>query len=289
MTSMDLEGIAALSAAAVAFIGVPASMLIGRWQMKAGLRTAEATSEAGLAQARSAYRAALDAVRTEANAAHLQWRRGIQREAYASFLLAANRTKELGERFVTDSEEDRSGESIRAQKSAIDDALATLKAAQTIIELEGPDDVAAPAAGMTEAAQRMAYYFGKQAIYERALGKLGRIMDDQSPSVRGPAVELMQALVDLGRLGSASSSESDELVRLGTHDARVAVRSCQEARRALPPNALDDEEFGALLEGWRSRPPMLSSAHTDAVQQFSEAEMHFVRAAKIELHSEAAP
>ncbi|PBC63152.1 hypothetical protein BKI49_15650 [Streptomyces sp. Tue6028] len=285
---MDLEGIAALSAAAVAFIGIPASMLIGRWQMKAGLRTAEATSEAGLAQARSAYRAALDAVRAEANAAHLQWRRGIQREAYASFLLAANRTKELGERFVMDSEGDLSAESIRAGKAAIDDALATLKAAQTIIELEGPDDVAAPAAGMTNAAQRMAYYFGKQAIYERALGRLGRMMDDQSPSVRAAAEELMQALVALGRLRSASSSEPDELGGLDTHEARVAMRCCQEAQTALPPDALNDEEFGALLEGFRSRPPMLSSAHADAEQQFSEAETHFVRAAKIELHSEAA-
>ncbi|OAH13436.1 hypothetical protein [Streptomyces jeddahensis] len=188
MTSMDLEGIGALSAAAVALIGIPASILIGRWQTKAALRTSEATSEAGLAQAASAYRAALDAVRAEANAAHLQWRRGIQREAYASFLLAANRVKEVGERFVMDNEEDLSGESIRAGKAAIDDALATLKAAQTIIELEGPDDVAAPAAGMTDAAQVMAYYLGKRATYERAWGKLGRLMSDQSPSVSASAV-----------------------------------------------------------------------------------------------------
>ncbi|WP_422522277.1 hypothetical protein [Streptomyces sp. 5.8] len=152
---MDLEGIGALSAAVVASIGIPASMLIGRWQMRAALRAAEATSEAGLAQAASAYRAALDAVRAQANAAHLQWRRGIQREAYASFLLAANRVRELGERFAMDNGDGLSAETIRAGMVENGDALATLKAAQTVIELEGPDDVAAPAAGMTDAAQVM--------------------------------------------------------------------------------------------------------------------------------------
>ncbi|MET8641709.1 hypothetical protein [Streptomyces sp. NPDC004675] len=284
MTDMDLQGIGAVSAAAVALIGIPASVLIGRWQMKAALRTAEATHEAGLAQARSAYRAALDAVRAEANAAHLQWRRGIQREAYASFLLAANRVKELGERFVMDNGGDLSAESIRAGKAAIDNALTTLKAAQTIIELEGPDDVAAPAAGMTDAAETMAYNFGKQAIYERAWGKLDRIMNDQSQSVRAPAVELMQALAALGGLRSTDSSGPDELGMPDTPETRATVRSCQAARSALSPHALDDEEFEALLESWQSRPPTASTSHLDAADQFSEAEARFVRAAKIELH-----
>ncbi|MFJ9595952.1 hypothetical protein ACIRS3_24725 [Streptomyces virginiae] len=134
---MDSEGIAALAAAVVAGVAIPASMLVGRWQMKAALRTAEATSEAGLAQADSAYRAALDAVRAEANAAHLQWRRGIQRDAYASFLLAANRVQELGERFVRDSESGLTPETVRAGKDGLDDALVSLKAAQTVIELKG--------------------------------------------------------------------------------------------------------------------------------------------------------
>ncbi|MEU0345159.1 hypothetical protein ABZ092_41095 [Streptomyces bobili] len=286
---MDLEGIGALSAAVVALIGIPASMLIGRWQTKAALRGAEATSEAGLAQAESAYRSALDAVRAEANAAHLQWRRGIQREAYASFLLAANRVKELGERFVMDNEEDLSAESIRVGKASIDDALTTLKAAQTIIELEGPEDVAAPAAGMANAAQTMGYYLGKQAIYERAWGKLGRIMDDQSSDVSATAVDLMHALADLGRLRSAASSGADEPNGQSSHDARAAERSCRSAWNALPHGALNDEEFSALLEGWWSRPPTSSSSYLDAIRQFGEAETRFVRAAKIELHGQAIP
>ncbi|MFF8505724.1 hypothetical protein ACF07L_34485 [Streptomyces anulatus] len=283
---MGLEEIATLSAAAVALIGIPASILIGRWQMKAALRTAEATSEAGLAQAESAYRAALDAVRAEANAAHLQWRRGIQREAYASFLLSANGVTELGERFAVENADDLPMEGIRAGKASIDEALATLKAAQTIIELEGPDDVAAPAAVMTNAAQTMIYHFAKQAIYERAWGKLGRITDAEISGVSSPAADLLQALSTLSRCRSTASSGADEPNRQSATDARAAERACLNAWNALPYGALDEEEFSALVEGWRYHHPSLDSSYLDANQRFKEAETRFFRAAKIELHTQ---
>ncbi|MCX4697917.1 hypothetical protein [Streptomyces sp. NBC_01373] len=283
---MDLEGIGALSAAGVALIGIPATVLIGRWQMKAALRTAEATSEAGLTQAESSYRAALDAVRAETYATHMQWRRGIQREAYASFLLAAHRVAEVGERYALDNAEELPLESIRAGKAAIDDALLALKAAQTIIELEGPDDVAAPAAGMTNAAKAMAMYLGQQATFERASGKLHRMQDDQSPLVSAPTERLMQALSHLRRLRSAAPSDSAGLNEHAVEELRAAARSCREAGSALPPNALDYEEFEALLEGHSPRPPMLSSRYLDAASQFDAEEVIFVRAAKVELHSQ---
>ncbi|MFF5481631.1 hypothetical protein ACFY5C_30485 [Streptomyces sp. NPDC012935] len=282
---MDLEVIAALSAAGVALIGIPATVLIGRWQMKAAMRTAEATLEAGLAQADSSYRAALDAVRAETYAAHLQWRRGIQREAYASFLLAAHRVVEVGERFVEDNAQELPRESIRAGRIAIDDALATLKATQTIIELEGPDDVAAPAAGMTNAAKSMAIYLGHQATFERAQGKIHRLLDHQPQPVSAAAERLIQALSRLRRLQSTASSDSSDWDEHETQETRAAERSCREAGNALPTNALDYEEFEALVEGHLRRPPMLSSRYLDAARQFDDEEVAFVRAAKIELHS----
>ncbi|MGD3105744.1 hypothetical protein [Streptomyces sp. YGL11-2] len=282
---MNLQGIGALSAAVVALIGIPATVLIGRWQMKAALRAAEVTSEAGLAQAESSYRAALDAVRAQTHATHMQWRRGIQRDAYASFLLAAHRVAEVGERFIADNAEELPLETIRAGKSAIDDALAALKEAQTIVELEGPDDVAAPAAGMTNAARSMAIYLGEQATFERALGKLYRMLDDQPPPVSSTAERLMQALSHLRRLRSESPSNSADLDEHEAQETRAAERSVREAGSALPPNALDYEEFAALVEGHSPRPPMLSSRYFDASQQFDEAEVNFVRAAKVELHS----
>ncbi|MFD7569559.1 hypothetical protein ACFV6U_03370 [Streptomyces sp. NPDC059810] len=268
---MDLEGIGALTAAGVAVFGVLASVLVGRWQMRAALRAAEATGQAGLAQAEAAYRAALDAVRAQANAGHRQWHRGVQREAYAAFLLAAHRLRDVGERFVVESEQELSAEGVRAGRAGLDDALAALKAAQTIVELEGPDEVAAPAAAMTDAAQLMSHFLGAQAVYERAWGKLGRLAGAGGGGSQG-ASALVDALERL-RAGRRAEESGD-----GEHACRVAWG-------ALPAGALDDDEFRALLEGWSSRSPTSSRAYLDSVTRFGEAEARFVRAAKVELHS----
>ncbi|MFC9336594.1 hypothetical protein ACFT0G_00990 [Streptomyces sp. NPDC057020] len=273
---MDLEGIGALTAAGVAVFGVLASVLVGRWQMRAALRAAEATGQAGLAQAEAAYRAALDAVRAQANAGHRQWHRGVQREAYAAFLLAAHRVRDVGERFVLESEQELSAEGVRAGRTGLDDALAALKAAQTIVELEGPDDVAAPAAAMTDAAQLMSHFLGAQAVYERAWGKLGRLAGAGAGGSQGAS-----ALVDaLGRLRAGRRAAEE-----GGEESGDGERACRVAWGALPAGALDDDEFRALLEGWSSRPPASSRAYLDSVTRFGEAEARFVRAAKVELHS----
>lgn len=79
---MDLQGIGALVAAGVAAVSVPATLLVGRWQKKAALQTARAAT----AQAEATYRAALDAVRAQGLNEYDQWRRGIQRDAYAALL-----------------------------------------------------------------------------------------------------------------------------------------------------------------------------------------------------------
>ncbi|MET4670440.1 hypothetical protein [Streptomyces sp. PvR018] len=79
---MDLQGIGSL----VACVGIPATLVIGRWQLRGALRTAEETARAGQVQAEANYRAALDGVRAQGRNDHLQWQRGVQREAYAAFL-----------------------------------------------------------------------------------------------------------------------------------------------------------------------------------------------------------
>ncbi|MEV7382105.1 hypothetical protein [Streptomyces lydicus] len=283
---MDLQGIGALAAAGVALMAIPITVLVGRWQLKAALRAAEATSEAGRAQADSAYRAALDAVRAEANATHVQWHRGVQREAYASFLLAAHRLREVGERFAADNEEELlPAERITAGKIAVDDALAALKAAQTIIELEGPDDVAAPAAVMTDATQLMLIYLRTQAIYGRALSRLSRITEDPSTVVSEPAQRLMQALSQMRHLHLTIPSDVELDQPLG-QERETAAQSCSEALNALPPDTFEGEEFGALLAGYSPFPPALSQEYLDAVSRFDEAEERFVHAAKVELHSQ---
>ncbi|MFE6849739.1 hypothetical protein ACFVDH_02965 [Streptomyces sp. NPDC057674] len=273
---MDLEGIGALTAAGLAVFGVLASVLVGRWQMRAALRAAEATGQAGLAQAEAAYRAALDAVRAQENAGHRQWHRGVQREAYAAFLLAAHRVRDVGERFVVESEQELSAEGVRAGRTGLDDALAALKEAQTIVELEAPDDVAAPAAAMTDAAQLMSHFLGAQAVYERAWAKLERLAGAGGGGSQGAS-----ALVDaLERLRAGRRAEEEDREESGDGE-----RACRVAWGALPAGALDDDEFRALLEGCSSRPPASSRVYLDSVTRFGEAEARFVRAAKVELHS----
>ncbi|WP_432587538.1 hypothetical protein ABVG11_19285 [Streptomyces sp. HD1123-B1] len=283
---MDLEGIGTLSAAGVALIGIPATVLVGRWQLKGALRTAEATSQAGLAQAQSAYRAALDAVQAETNAAHAQWRRGIQREAYASFLLAVHRFREVMERFADDNDEDLSAERIAAGKTAADDAQAALKAAQTVIELEGPDEVAGPAAGMVHAAESMAIHLRDQAVYARAWGKLGRLREHESSLVSDPARRLIEGLIQLRRHSPARPSRFAALEEPENDETLAARRSCNEALNALPPDAFDYPEYGVLLDGFAICCPTLRSEYSDAVGQFDEAEERFVYAAKMELHGQ---
>jgi hypothetical protein len=86
---VDLQGIGAIAAAVIAAIGIPSALIIGRWQMRAALRTAEETGRAELAQAESSYRAALDAGRAQAQDTHSR-RRSVRRDAYTSLLIASH-------------------------------------------------------------------------------------------------------------------------------------------------------------------------------------------------------
>ncbi|GAO09846.1 putative membrane protein [Streptomyces lydicamycinicus] len=150
---MDSQGIGAIAAASVAAVGVPAALLVGRWQMKAAVRSAdetgragvaqaEATARSGIQQAEATYKAAVDAVRTEASAAQRQWRREVQREAYATFLLALQRFVIASERLLKESEDAPGEERMAELMAAFADAEQAMLSATVIVELEGPDRVA---------------------------------------------------------------------------------------------------------------------------------------------------
>ncbi|WP_189764221.1 hypothetical protein [Streptomyces xanthochromogenes] len=254
---MDLEGIGAVAAASVAGIGIPAAVLVGRWQMKAALRTADATTRAGQPQAQAAYRAALDAVRAQANATHVQQRRAHRREAYASFLLAAQHVRELGERFVEANAEPLPEARLRAGKAGI-----------------------APAAGMTTALLTISSCMVKQATYERAQAQLGGLLDDPSSDVGAAAWRLYEGLAAPHSVRPSQLAEWDEPT-----DALMAAQSaCRTARRELPSDALGEAEFETLLQARSFRPSALSERYFDAVTGFDDAEVRFVRAAEAELH-----
>ncbi|MFB8402213.1 hypothetical protein [Streptomyces sp. NPDC055912] len=153
---MDLQGIGAIAAAAIAAIGIPSALVIGRWQTRAALQAAEATARAGLAQAESTYRAALDAVRAQGQDAYSQWRRSIRRDAYASLLMtshqlvtATSKITELpfGERIINDER--------LSQRAAVAEASTALRGAHLAVMLEGPEKVAAACSEHVAACLRM--------------------------------------------------------------------------------------------------------------------------------------
>ncbi|SNX62312.1 hypothetical protein SAMN06272735_4083 [Streptomyces sp. TLI_55] len=187
---MDLVGIGAISAAAVAALGVPAAVLVGRWQMRGALRAAEETGRAGIAQAESTYRAALDAVRTEADAAHLQWRRGIRRDAYAGFLLAMTRCVQAAEALPRGLLE--TSQVLSAAEDELTRAKNDLSAALWVVKLEGPPDVADIAGSVSSRTYELTGALARKAEYHRAASILYHLR-----SSNPTAAELDAALMGL--------------------------------------------------------------------------------------------
>jgi hypothetical protein len=187
---MDLAGVGAVSAATVAALGLPAALLVGRWQMRGALRAAEETGRSGIAQAEATYRAALDAVRTEADAAHLQWRRGIRRDAYAGFLLAMTRCVQAAEGLPRGRLE--SLPILSAAEDKVSQAKNDLSAALWVVKLEGPPAVADSAEGVSTLAYELTQALARKAEHHRAASTLHHL------SASNPiAAELDAALMGL--------------------------------------------------------------------------------------------
>lgn len=79
---MNLSGIAAI----LALAGIPASLLVARWQSRATL----AQAQAALAQAEATYKSAVDAVKEKAKADHDMWLRTERKNACVGFLRAVD-------------------------------------------------------------------------------------------------------------------------------------------------------------------------------------------------------
>jgi hypothetical protein len=188
---MDLQGIGALSAAAVAAIGIPAALVVGRWQMRAAMHTANETARVGVAQAETAYRAALDAVRAEASTAHQQWHRGVRRDTYAAFLLATTRSVQaasaMPEQSAPMEELAASAERLRQERSDLTAALWTVR-------LEGPDEVAETADRLCVQIIRLIDSLVQRAEYRRAQSELDALVANGQHEARDAAEELSEGL-----------------------------------------------------------------------------------------------
>lgn len=145
---MDVAGISAIAAASAAAIGVPAALLVGRWQLKGALAQAEQTgiagvaaaqeaARAGIAQAESSYRAALDAVQAQANSTREQWVRGVQRDAYAAFLVATSQVRDASDRMQHEYGISEGATPNHAQNRAdLRQAMISLRNAKAVVYLE---------------------------------------------------------------------------------------------------------------------------------------------------------
>ncbi|MFE9069217.1 hypothetical protein [Streptomyces violaceusniger] len=166
---MDLAGIGALASAVVAGLGIPSAIVVGRWQTKAAVRAAQATSEAGQAQANATYRAALDSVRDQARTEHQRWRQSLRRDAWMTFLVAAETARATALR--------QAAEPSEPHTETAADAMRELGAAFTLVELEGPSDMADLARGVHNEVVQHSACCDAQARYRQVEAILSHVAD----------------------------------------------------------------------------------------------------------------
>ncbi|MDJ0466446.1 hypothetical protein [Streptomyces sp. H27-C3] len=211
---MDLAGIGAVAAPVVALVAIPATVFAVRWQVKAALRSAEATHRAGLAQAEATYRAAVDTSR----AVHEQWRLSLRRDAYAAFLSALGKAAHAADEF--DGSSARSAvecsASLLSWVGEIRDALA-------VVELEGPAEASATAEASADRFSDWQRTMARCADYLGGLGYLEELRAGEGGSPAGTATPGTNARAALARL--------DRLLHerpVGT-DATPELRAAREA------------------------------------------------------------
>ncbi|MFE0326745.1 hypothetical protein ACFW08_08055 [Streptomyces sp. NPDC058960] len=261
---MDLQGIGAISAAMVAALGIPAALLVGRWQLRGAIQAAEEASRSGIMQAEATYRAALDAVRTEANNAHSQWRRGIRRDAYASFLVATTRVVQVSS--ALPKETLNNPEEVRAAKAAVREAQNELNACYWVVKLEGPGSAAEAAGNVFTLILALVEAFDKNANVQRVKGTLGDLAENSTNErVRDAASSMQTAVISLGRAvrrhgyirhsGPApeqvANAESEVRGQFRHLQSELGTANCilllQSAYRQLPdPVAADAEANDAI-------------------------------------------
>jgi hypothetical protein len=232
---MNLETIAALAAAGAAATAVPASLLVGRWQMKGALSQAQgslAQAQAGLTQAESAYRASLDAVKAQGETAHTQWLRGMKRDAFASFLVSAHRVWDIAQELTyldarSDGREDLT--SLLADLSVADRELNN---AYSVVSLEVPESGRMIAYNMKLYLDLCVLSNKTQVEIRAAWNKLNTLHSSTTDRILG---ELHDALTQLHGRVWASGISGDPRIRLQSVDDPLAPAT-------LPSEIADAEE-----------------------------------------------
>ncbi|MFI1734217.1 hypothetical protein ACH40E_34415 [Streptomyces acidicola] len=181
---MDLQGIGATASAAVALVGIPAAVLVGRWNARAIREQADA---------------ALTAAQDQARANQEHWRRQLRRDAYADFLKAAGEVIRI----------DIHNRQRSFNADDIDRLLDNLRSALDVISLEGPDELMILASRVHIRLRSLANYAISQAPYEQAQRIIHTAMaDESSEQVADPSSPLNRARAAEAALGELSSAAS---------------------------------------------------------------------------------
>ncbi|MGW5449233.1 hypothetical protein [Streptomyces asiaticus] len=265
---MDLQGVGAIAAAAVAAVSIPISPLVGRWQMRGAVKTAEAT-----------YKAAVDAVRNQANLAHQQWRRGVQRDAYAAFLLAAHRVESMVGRIAVDRRRTLDfPEDLKAEANA---ALGDLQKTHSIALIEASETVQDNVHDLYDAA----FDFGTRAIdvnsQQRAINYLFSKAEEESPSVdaRGNA-ETPGPWTRVARAYMAIAGCVVSGMDVTAPDRRDITAEFYNAYKNLPAEEAP-RHVGEILRD--SAENMHTQTREVSVREYHEARRKFVLAVKEDL------
>ncbi|MCX4550612.1 hypothetical protein [Streptomyces sp. NBC_01500] len=287
---MDLQGIGAVSAAGVTLISIPVLLVIGRWQARTTLQAAQEAGRAGFAQAQATYSSALDAVNAQASAAHTQWRRGVQRGAYAAFLLADHQVRQATERLIR--EVDADPVALATHMGEVDSAKAALRTAYVAVDLEGPGDLAFTADAILTYAFQVADFDQREATMERAWHQLvqmteGSWMTGGIDAVRRDrARTFMECLVRVQVAIANSPYTGDPRHDPEAMDDEMTELTSQVyAALSHVDDALSMRDRARLLDMHYRGRPRLQSDYRLWTAELEQARTEFVRAARAELGS----
>ncbi|WP_406316595.1 hypothetical protein [Streptomyces sp. NBC_00118] len=251
---MDLQGAGAIAAAAVAAFGIPTAIVIGRWQLRAAVRGAEATAQAGLKTAEATYRAAVDSARAQAEATDQHWSKGIRRDAYIALLMASHTLSELVQSYTSAPASPDRFNKLTEFDAECRSAQTALRGAYLIAALEAPDDgrLEREALEVLNATIKYARLRVRRAALDQAAATLQHLAEIPV-SGAGPLRELARhAELELARLQTAISINYPDLVSaLPLQDEPQEVSDAMGAAR-LALARLDEHvpagERDALLE-----------------------------------------
>ncbi|MFD7288523.1 hypothetical protein [Streptomyces sp. NPDC059863] len=283
-TVMDSEVIAAFIGGGCALVGVAigAAGTIGTARMQNRGVTAQA--DAMLRQAEATYGAALDQAQATHHAAHEQWRRGVQRDAYAGFIAALDEAERLISQPELLDTEVPGG--VRTSLAA---ASRALRAAHAILELEGPQRLVALATTARESCLELTTSAEGLAPRARALRILAAAIDttvaERSAPQSSASLALAAHLAITQLREAAHQHDTGRIDQAAYHEAHERASASLEACGLLTM-----EEVRAVLAdpSWE-RALRRGSRHADAAERLAEARTAFVEAARDHLASGPRP